>query len=186
MVKRYSGHVTVNVTWNEKENQYNTRVSAPGYSPLKLNVEVSAALESPVKSPEAYDRAARAAIMLAEGEFWGAGMAEFAAYRLERLHVGRTPEKKNPEPMSTAELNRLSKDELMKVWSYIHRHPIRAARELFPKRPPKYVTATRNYGAYASNRAAMLGCKERNDEPGTEVYQFICDRLKDSLPLWAD
>lgn len=186
MVKRYSGNVTVNVTWDKENNRYDTRVSAPGVSPLKLNVEASTALESAIRSSEAYDKAARASIILTEIELKKTEMTNLAAYRLERLHIGRSLKRKNPEPMSTKELNKMSKDDLLKIWSYIHQHPVKAAREFFPEQPQNYVSATKTYGAYASNRAAMLSHKEHDDQKGVAMYKFICERLKDTLPLWAD
>jgi len=88
--------------------------------------------------------------------------------------------------MTTYDLDRLDNKTLMAFWARVHFHPVKTAREIFPKRRPRYVAATEVLGAYAANRAAMLTCKERNDKRGMSVYQHICDILKDDLPLWAD
>ncbi len=87
--------------------------------------------------------------------------------------------------MKTGKLDTLDRDDLMSFWSRVHRHPVREARKLFPKRPKHYVKATTGLAAYASNRTAMLSCKKRGDARGTLVYQRICDIIRDDLPAYV-
>ena len=88
--------------------------------------------------------------------------------------------------MTTLDLDKMSREELMGFWSRVNAHPILVARELFPDRPEKYVAATASLGNYAANRAAMLACHEKGDQHGVGVYSFICMTIRASLPLWAD
>ena len=88
--------------------------------------------------------------------------------------------------MTTMELDKLSREELMAFWARVNRHPVKTARELFPERQELYVSATKSLGAYASNLAAMLYCHEKGDKHEAGMYRFICDRIRDKLPLWAD
>lgn len=58
-------------------------------------------------------------------------------------------------------------------------------RIMFPARPAGYVTATRNLGHYAYNKATAMRCRARGDVSGAMQYEDICQRIYNRLPAWA-
>lgn len=63
--------------------------------------------------------------------------------------------------------------------------PIRAARELFPDRPKRYVESTVSLRCYADNKATAMECRLRGDIQSALMYEGICDRIYESLPDYA-
>lgn len=62
---------------------------------------------------------------------------------------------------------------------------VKAARTLFPARPRGYVSATETLCHYAWNRYTAMQCRRRGDMISADIYETICDRLYQALPVWA-
>ena len=88
-----------------------------------------------------------------------------------------------PEP---ANLDAMEEEELWK-WSTFCRQvrPLGAARALFPERPKGYVTATKDLGNYAVNRAVAIRARLDGQIETALLYEGICDRIYQRLPEWA-
>jgi len=94
MAKRYSGEVEVSIIWNDNEEQYAAKVTAPGPRDQFVMVGAPAVLEVAVDSPEGYDSAARAAIAFADNEDEVIG--DYAAYTSEGCYISRSKDSKWP------------------------------------------------------------------------------------------
>ena len=76
--------------------------------------------------------------------------------------------------------------ELMAFWSTTNSvRPIKAAREAFPSRPKGYVTAFKNLGHYASNKATAIACRHNGSIDRALMYEKIADRIYSELPAFA-
>ena len=98
MARRYSGSVTVDVTWVDADSQYRCRVRAPGGA-TTVHVGPPAVLERAVDSPEAYDVAAHAALsFVAEGSLEEPSVNEHATgnVRCDGWHIGRSLAQRYP------------------------------------------------------------------------------------------
>lgn len=87
--------------------------------------------------------------------------------------------------MKDLNLDSMEEGDLTEVWKRIHWAPVKTARELFPERPKGYVTATRNLGYYAINKATAMSCRCQGDIPAAQVYEKICESIYIELPWWA-
>lgn len=77
-------------------------------------------------------------------------------------------------------------DDLMKFWTWAQNcHPVITGRRLFPERPKGYVTATRDLGAYAANKATAMTAREAGSIRSAQCYETICDTIYADLPQWA-
>ena len=81
-----------------------------------------------------------------------------------------------------------SSEDLMSFWSWCGASgspSVRAARTLFPDRPPKYVSVTGTLRAYAASKATAMTCRTRGNIQTAQVYETICERIYSELPQWA-
>lgn len=56
---------------------------------------------------------------------------------------------------------------------------------LFPERPERYARTTRQLAQYAANKSAAIGCRIRGEIARALVYEGICERIYDALPVFA-
>jgi hypothetical protein len=96
MTRRYSGEVTVYITWLDATEQYGAKVKPPGEPSVYIAVGAPRLLEHAVDSPPAYDAAAKAALAFAEDEV--PGVTERAAYKEDGYFVSRSQERRWPCP----------------------------------------------------------------------------------------
>jgi hypothetical protein len=86
-------------------------------------------------------------------------------------------------------LDAMTENDLMKLWHDIHVHPVKMARQLFPKQAAGkvkgYVSAAETLGAYASNKATAMACRKRGDIQAALIYEKTCDMIYDDLPVYA-
>ena len=76
--------------------------------------------------------------------------------------------------------------ELMAFWSTTNSvRPIKAAREAFPSRPKGYVTAFKNLGHYASNKATAINCRLQGKINVALMYERIANHIYSELPAFA-
>ena len=87
--------------------------------------------------------------------------------------------------MSAPNLDAMERDELMMFWNRSDKHPVDTARGLFPAQYGGYVTATKDLGHYAANKAAAMLCRSTGDINSALMYEGICERIYDSLPNFA-
>lgn len=88
-----------------------------------------------------------------------------------------------PEP---ANLDAMTPEALWE-WSTFCRQvrPLGAARALFPGRPKGYVTATKDLGNYAINKAVAMKERLAGRIQSAKIYEAICDRIYARLPDYA-
>lgn len=80
-------------------------------------------------------------------------------------------------------LDKMNQAELMEFW--VRHQRGRNSRELFPEGGTGTRKATGDLAGYASNRAAMLLCRNLADNQGERVYGIICSNIRLRLPVWA-
>ena len=88
---------------------------------------------------------------------------------------------------NTPNLDTLDADELWAIWQNTKTHPVKTARKWFPDRFQGYVTATRDIGHYACNKAIATKERLKGDIRNATYYDAICDRIYDRIPqqfLW--
>lgn len=85
--------------------------------------------------------------------------------------------------MTVPNLDKMSHADLMDFW--MKHQKGRKARDLFPEGGTGTRRATADLASYASNRAAMLLCRNLADEQGERIYGLICTRIRTDLPVWA-
>lgn len=83
------------------------------------------------------------------------------------------------------ELDSSNTEDLMSFWLLTYTQPSRTARKLFPDRPNRYVTTTRDLGHYAANKASAQSCRLRGDIPAAVAYESICESIYKRLPDYA-
>lgn len=79
MAVRYSGNVTITLTYNDKTSQYDCSVKAPKEKAVKVHVRPPPSSRLAVDSPEAYDGTARAAYSFADDEHGEIGNPEYGS-----------------------------------------------------------------------------------------------------------
>ncbi len=83
-------------------------------------------------------------------------------------------------------LDTMEQDELWTFWSATRGvRPIKSARALFPERPKGYVTAFKNLGNCAANKATAMSCRIAGDANAALMYERIADRIYSELPAFA-
>ncbi len=83
-------------------------------------------------------------------------------------------------------LDAQTEDWLMSFWHVATTtEPVRLARILFPDRPKGYVTATRDLGHYASNKATAQRCRLAGRIERALCYEDIADGIYANLPTFA-
>jgi hypothetical protein len=83
-------------------------------------------------------------------------------------------------------LDSMEQDELWTFWGATKGvRPIKGARELFPARPKGYVTAFKNLGHYAANKATATSCRLAGDVDTALSYERIADSIYSDLPVFA-
>lgn len=83
-------------------------------------------------------------------------------------------------------LDCMDRDDLMAFWRTTYPpHPVKAARELFPERPVGYVTAFKELGHYAANKATAIRCRLDGSIDRALMYEKIADRIYSELPAFA-
>lgn len=82
-------------------------------------------------------------------------------------------------------LDHFNHSNLMEFWFITNRLGWDMARYLFPERPKGYVSATRDLGHYAANKAAMMSCWNEGNITGSDCYEQICKNIWDRLPKYA-
>lgn len=80
-------------------------------------------------------------------------------------------------------LDKMNRSELMEFWARHQRG--RNARDLFPDGGTGTRKATGLLAGYASNRAAMLLCRNLADKQREQIYGRICSNIRLDLPIWA-
>lgn len=73
---------------------------------------------------------------------------------------------------------------LIKLGQGIRANPILFARHTFPDKPRGYVATARDLGSYALNLGIALNL-ERLEDPHSEKYFRICERILGDLPDYA-
>lgn len=91
MATRYSGSLTVRISWVDRHDLYDASVSWKGGGPIKVMVGHPPASRLSVDSPEAYDSAAKAAIAFADDEYREFGISDMAEYDDSGVVVRRSP-----------------------------------------------------------------------------------------------
>ena len=83
-------------------------------------------------------------------------------------------------------LDCMDQDDLWTFWSATKGvRPIKAAREAFPERPKGYVTAFKDLGHYAANKATAISCRLAGDVERALSYERIADSIYADLPEFA-
>ena len=82
-------------------------------------------------------------------------------------------------------LDAMERGELMEFWQATNVTPVTEARRLFPERPAGYVSATKNLGHYAANKATAMRCRLAGRPDSALQYEAICDRIYSDLPEFA-
>lgn len=73
-------------------------------------------------------------------------------------------------------------DELMAFWKRYHRANRRDAAELCGGRFPGYTRVAAAAANYACNLAVAMGCRERGDGRGDDVYRAAARIALESIP----
>lgn len=66
--------------------------------------------------------------------------------------------------------SKMTRDELMAFWSRYHRPSRKDAEALIGDRRPGYTNLAADFANLACNMAVVMGCKERGDANGVDVY----------------
>lgn len=90
------------------------------------------------------------------------------------------------EDSNVPNLDAMTSEDLRAFWLSTNGvRPIRKARELFPARPTAYVSTTKDLGHYASNKATAMECRLRGTIDAASMYEDICERIYQKLPVYA-
>lgn len=77
-------------------------------------------------------------------------------------------------------------DDLWAFWKETNSvRPVKKARQLFPSRPTGYVTATKQLGNYACNKAVAMKCRGEGQIQAALTYETICENIYKALPQFA-
>jgi hypothetical protein len=76
----------------------------------------------------------------------------------------------------------MDREELMEFWSKYNRPRRKDAEALIGDRRKGYTTLCGDLAGYASNKAAAIGCREKGDIVGAQIYEKICDNIYSDLP----
>jgi hypothetical protein len=80
-------------------------------------------------------------------------------------------------------LDATSQQELMSFWmKYQNVGKRKDCEALVGDRRKGYTIIAGNLGAYAANKSAAMGCRERGDVSAALSYERICDSIYDTLP----
>lgn len=83
-------------------------------------------------------------------------------------------------------LDTMDQDELWAFWSITKGvRPIAGARNAFPERPKGYVTAFKNLGHYAANKATAISLRRCGSIARALTYERIADSIYQELPAFA-
>jgi hypothetical protein len=96
-------------------------------------------------------------------------------------------------------IDEMNYDQCWRIWSAINNAPVKAARALFPHRPPQYVTVTKLIGSYAANKGTALGLANKRTfqiahqgidgvdiNERIKVYDDIAAEIWCRIPAWAN
>jgi len=77
-------------------------------------------------------------------------------------------------------------DELWALWKKASGvRPVKAGREWFPGKPEGYVSAAKQIGNYAANKATAMRLRLGGKIAQAMVYEGICDSIYCHLPDYA-
>jgi hypothetical protein len=80
--------------------------------------------------------------------------------------------------MTTFELDRMKREDLLAFWAKYNRPTRKQAEELFGSKFPGCVRAAKNLANYAANRAAEKYCHANKDKVGSSIYEKICGNIR--------
>lgn len=89
------------------------------------------------------------------------------------------------EDTGAPNLDAMPASELEEWAAAVYRRPVNMARKLFPARPRRYVTATKDLKLYAENKAAAMVCRAGGNITSAQIYETICERIYNRLPDFA-
>lgn len=85
--------------------------------------------------------------------------------------------------MSIPNFDAMTQEELMNFWACYSRCGRKKAAELIGGARKGYTKLTRDLANYASNKATAMWCRERGDIERAQMYEKVCDRIYDGLPV---
>ncbi len=89
-------------------------------------------------------------------------------------------------PFSELNLDAMDADELWAFHTALRGvRPISQAKQLFPRKPKKYVATTNDLKHYAANKATAMAVRLRGDIQTALMYEKIADRIYGQLPSYA-
>jgi hypothetical protein len=80
-------------------------------------------------------------------------------------------------------IDAMEQADLMRFWNR-HQRGI-DSRAMFPDGGKGTKTATADLANYAANKAAAISCRTSGNIQAALVYEGICERIYERLPVWA-
>lgn len=84
--------------------------------------------------------------------------------------------------MTVPNLDAMSQADLMDFWMKYSRSKRKDAKALVGERK-KYISITQDLASYAVNKATAMQCRLRGTIDTADMYERICDKIYDRLPV---